>query len=88
MNGLALITVEVTITDLCNTRVAFGGPEREEADAMAYVLAQRLEVAPATDGKLLEVTMTKAELLPILEWLKSHYPQLKLVPLQSRTYDA
>jgi hypothetical protein len=42
MNGLALITVEVTITDLCNTKVAFGGPEHEQADAMAYALAQWL----------------------------------------------
>jgi hypothetical protein len=88
MNGLALITVEVTITDLCNTRVAFGGPEHEEADAMAYALAQRLEVAPAPDGKLLEVTMTKAELLPILGWIKDHYPQLGFVPLQSGRYNA
>jgi hypothetical protein len=32
--------------------------------------------------------MTKAELLPILEWIKDHYPQMGFVPLQSRTYDA
>ena len=38
MNGLALMTVEVTISDLRNTRVAFGGPEHEEAEAMACVL--------------------------------------------------
>jgi hypothetical protein len=55
---------------------------------MAYALAQRLEVAPAPDGKLLEVTMTKAELLPILEWIKDHYPRLGFVPLQSRRYNA
>ena len=87
MNGLALITVEVTITDLCNTRVGFGGPEHEEADTMACALARRLG-APPPDGKLLEVTMTKAELLPILEWINDYYPQLKFVPLQSRRYDA
>jgi hypothetical protein len=87
MNGLALITVEVTISDLCNTKVAFGGPQHDDADAMACALAQRLG-APPPDGKLLEVTMTKAELLPILEWIKSHYPQLKFVPLQSGRYDA
>jgi hypothetical protein len=45
MNGLALITVEVTISDLLNTRLAFGGPEHGEADAMACALAQ---VARAT----------------------------------------
>jgi hypothetical protein len=32
--------------------------------------------------------MTKAELLPILEWIKDHYPQMGFVPLQSMTYDA
>jgi hypothetical protein len=42
MNGLALITVEVTINDLRNTRLAFGGPEHGEADAMACALAQWL----------------------------------------------
>ena len=88
MNGLALMTVELTISDLRNTRVAFGGPQPEEADAMACALAQRLGVAPPTDGKLLEVTTTKTELLPILEWLKNHYPQMGFVPLQSWTYDA
>jgi trimethylamine:corrinoid methyltransferase-like protein len=45
MNGLALITVEVTISDLRNTTLAFGGPEHEEADATACALAQ---VARAT----------------------------------------
>jgi hypothetical protein len=35
MNGLALMTVEVTISDLRNTMVAFGGPQHEGADAMA-----------------------------------------------------
>lgn len=45
-------------------------------------------MAPHPDDKLLEVTMTKAELLPILEWIKDHYPQMGSVPLQSRTYNA
>jgi hypothetical protein len=39
MSGLALMTVEVTISDLRNTRLAFGGSEHEEADALACVLA-------------------------------------------------
>jgi hypothetical protein len=85
MNGLALMTVELTISDPRNTGVAFGGPQHEEADAMACALTQWLGVAPPPDGKLLELTMTEAELLPILESIKDYYPQMGFVPLQSRT---
>jgi hypothetical protein len=42
MSGLALMTVEVTISDLRNTRAALGGPQHEGADAMACALARRL----------------------------------------------
>jgi hypothetical protein len=65
MTELALMTVEITVTDRDSQGFGLGGP-KEQARAMATALAQRLNMAPPADGCLLNVSMTAAELRPIV----------------------
>jgi hypothetical protein len=51
---------------------------------MASALAQRLNMAPPPDGRLLNVSMTAAELRPIVEWIKKQFPQLGFCPLNEK----
>ena len=67
MTELALMTVEITLTDRDSRGFGLGGP-KEQALAMATALAQRLNMATPPDGRLLNVSMTAAELRPIVEW--------------------
>jgi hypothetical protein len=46
---------------------------------MASALAQRLNVAPPPDGRLLNVSMTAGKLRPIGEWIKEQFLSLGFV---------
>ena len=85
MTELALMTVEITVTDRDSHGFGLGGP-KEQARAMATGLAQRLNMAPPADGCLLNVSMTAAELRPIVEWIKEQFPQLGFCPLTEKPY--
>jgi len=84
MTELTLMTVDITVTDRDSQGFGLGGP-KEQARAMATAaLVQRLNMAPPADGRLLNVSMTAAELRPIVEWIKEQFPQLGFCPLTEK----
>jgi len=83
MTELALMTVEITVTDRDSQGFDLGGP-KEQARAMTTALAQRLNMAPPADRRLLNVSMTAAELRPIVEWIKEEFPQLGFCSLNEK----
>ena len=83
MTELALMTVEITVTDRDSQGFGLGGP-KEQARAMATALAQRLNMTLPADGRLLNVSMTAAELRPIVEWIKTQFPQLGFCQLTEK----
>jgi len=67
--GMALVTVEVYITDMPEKSFIIAG-EPEEASRCARRLAREFDVPPPSDGDTLQLYITKAEckrLVPVLE---------------------
>jgi hypothetical protein len=83
LSELALMTVEITTTDIENKGIALGGP-KEQARAMCRALAQQLDVCPPPTGRVLNLRMTSAELAPILDWIKQQFPGIGGCPLDDK----
>jgi hypothetical protein len=83
---MALVTVEVCLTDV-GEHFAFASPDEEEARAMGGALAARLGVEPAPPGCVLPVSMTAAELKPIVLWIHEQFPTVGFTPCEPREPD-
>jgi hypothetical protein len=74
--GQALMTAEIVLTDH-DMVLVFGGPV-DQAEAMASALADRLNLDEPAGGRL-RVAMSRAEMVPITEWIKETFPAIGFV---------